>query len=669
MATANLFHREIKANKSPRNAFDVSYSSLFSSPVGLILPTYVQEVKIGDKLKLEVSSLTRTSPLETPAFMSFDEKTDFWFVPYKLIWSDYDNWRLGQTFRNKTTDLTGAGKQNYLPFCSYRDVRFFFMGVTANTDVYDISHPNYATAFRYLDLLMYSVPNIESMYDQITNNLVFDQQNQVAELTDKYYDALGLITPMNYFRLAAFQCIYQHGYRFEEYEPLDPSYYNVDNLFANLNYQNDVIDADAPQEISSPSRLAPFPITGSDYSSISNKLTMSKLFTPRYKNWRKDIFTTAKPDSGFALGTTGLEFDTSIQPSATSLYGSGFYYPTQDVDRKFPLGGAKTDNEDARYNPLNNLDANSYNDTRIDWTYQATNSNPANVVQRLFTEFNGDKSFGLTFLYPQNIRNLMAQDKFSRSAIYADKDYSAQMKAIFGEDKTEYNKPLYLGSYSSNISIDDVTATGAGTANENGNPSTVLGQLGGKVKQAGNDNNVFSRTFNDDGVVIGVHYVMPRNNYDSYRINKFNTKISRFDYFYPQFDGLGLQPILSYERNLPVVYDPNIIYSRIAKASSLFGFVPRYYEYKQRTNEVHGAFQSNQADRDWTLTNNGSYANADGAILDSSHPSNYKIYPNITDRIFGVNYNGSVLTDPFQHYYYYKATLVSDMEIYGTPSL
>lgn len=674
MAKSNIFNREVKANRAPRNAFGTDYSTLFTSPVGMLLPAYVQDIKRNSKVKVGVSNLTRTAPLVTSPFMSFDEKLDFWFVPYRLIWSDYDNWRLGQTFNSKTTDLYEVGKQNYLPFCSFRDVESFIENAQGAMTAFDISTPTISQAIRYLDLLGYSVPNRANLYPLMDNRFSKDEIGSEDEETlfsnlKLHYRALSEISPMNYFRLAAFQCIYMHGYRNEEYESVDPSYYNVDNLFVNLKFDNQVNqDFETSIDASSPSRLAAFGRTANN--SMSKKIDMSKLFTPRFKNWRKDIFTSAKPDSGFAVQQgTGLQIglDTSAQ---SSNYGSAFYWDTSDPNRRHPVGGAFTDAETDVYNPLDSLGANVYKDTRLDWTYQFNGNSPSNVVQTLFGEkLGGESNFVLTKLYPQNIRNLMAQDKFSRAAIYADKDFKSQLKALFGEDLPDPNKPVYLGSYSSNVTIDDVTATAAGDIGNHDYEKSILGQVSGKIKQGGEDGKVFERDFNEDGIIIGVHYVMPRNNYDSFRLDKFNTKISRFDYYYPQFDGLGMQPILAYERNLPLPEASNVAPSPYAKASSLFGFVPRYYEYKQRTNEVHGIFQSEQSDDAWTLTNNGSYGNSNGAILDASNPVNYKIIPSITDRIFVTGYNGSQTTDPFWHYYYFDVTTISDMEVFGTPSL
>lgn len=663
MAVSDLFNREIRANKSPRNAFSVGYSTIFSSPCGQLLPIYCQHVKRGDKLKLGVSSLTRTRPVNTAAYMSFDEKVDFWAVPEHLLWSDYESWLVGQTFRHRTTELSGVGSQNYRPFTRFSSIADYLKSFTSPPSQplsrWFTSLP--CTALRYLDMLNYSVPKIDGLMLDLKFDSVY-KANDVSNVINKlvgYYDSISTIAPMNYSRLAAFQCIYMHSYRNEEYEVLDPSYYNCDNLFNNLVADNSVTNPSNPPTLSTPSYLVG--VHSAETTSLDSRLSMAKLFTPRFKNWRKDVFTAVKPNAGFNVGNTGLEFGTTNYLSKdSSLYGSGFYWPHQNVSRPFPDAGANTDAQPDRYNPLEPVaDSSDYDQTRRDWTFQIEGRNPANVVQRLMTVMNtGSTTKGLTFLYPQNIRNLMSQDKYSRAAIYADKDLSSQIKALFGENYEDPHKPRYLGSYSTNLSIDDVTASASGTADDpNGTSTSVLGELAGKVKSGESKDSVFERSFDHDCIVMGIHYIMPRNNYDSYRLDKWNTKISRWDYFNPHFDGLGLQPVLSYERSIDSVRDG------ITKASSLFGFAPRYYEYKQRTNEVHSSFMDAQPDYDWTLSNNGA------VLASGDSPQNYKILPDITNRIFTVEYDGSPATDPFQHYYYFDATLVSDMEVYGTPSL
>lgn len=643
MSKANLFNRELRANKSPRNAYDMSYSTLFSSPCGLIQPAYVQEVKKGDLLKVGLSNVSRTRPVMTSAFMSFDEKIDFWYVPNYLLWSPYDEWRLKQSYPHSSLSLQQANQQNLCPYTSYSSLvshlsSFYSLPTSASGIVSrgGYYYNNLNAALRYLDLLGYGVTNQVNWSNMKGTTLTTGSDYPVVEKilnTFTSFSTAGI--PLNYFRLAAFQCIYMHHYRNEEFEKLDPTCYNMDSLFADGKADNNA--PGTSQTNSSPQYLVSIN-SSTPPSNISTYLIdWSRLLQPRYKNWKKDIFTSAKPNSGFQSGM-GLD-------QSSPLYGTDFYWPTSStVFIGSPSGSSTTTG--SFYGTGSSSEAN--------FLHVSGNSSLA-YTHLLGSVDSSNRSY--VTLYPQQIYNLMSQDKFLRSAVYADKNLSAQMKAMFGDEYNDCHCPSYLGSFSTSINISDVTATSAGNDGDTESLGTsLLGEIAGKGYNVSGKDSIFKRKFDYDGIVIGMHYIIPRNNYDSCRINLFNTKVSSFDYFYPQFDGLGMQPIFMFERN----FDGS---SSAAPPTTLFGYGPRYHEYKQRTNEIHGPFQRNQTDSDWTLSNNAVN------ISDASNFNNFKVLPTITDRIFAMNWDSSLASDPFLCYFYFDSTLVSDMEVYGTPSV
>lgn len=652
MAKANLFNREVRANKSPRNAFNMSYSTLFSSPCGLLQPTYVQEVKKGDKLKLGLSNVTRTRPLQTSAFMSFDEKVDFWYVPYYLLWSPYDEWRLRQSYPHSSLSLLEAGKQNLLPHTNYNSLLLFLK--TSLNIPYNLSNSiptlagyhyyNLNSVLRYLDLLGYGIPNnvdysnLHGTFLVPSNTTDHPQDKLFIENYKSYlkqFSTSGIF--INYFRLAAFQCIYMHHYRNEEYEKLDPTCYNMDSLFADGYADN--LPAGPEQTNSSPQYLHPTSSVTPPSNISRHLISWEKVLQPRYKNWRKDVFTSAKPNSGFS-SVSGLS-------PLQDQNGTDFYWPT-----------SVSVNIDVASGSSSSITTGRFPSSTAETAFNIDSSNASVPFVNLAGSVLDDKSRTISFLYPQQIYNLMAQDKFLRSAVYADKNLSAQMKALFGDDYNDSHCPSYLGSFSTTVNISDVTATATGNDGDTADlSSSLLGEIAGKGYNSAGKNSIFSRKFDYDGVVIGVHYLMPRNNYDSARLNLFNTKVSAYDYFYPQFDGLGMQPIYMFERNYYI--QP----SSVVPPTTLFGYGPRFHEYKQRTNEVHSCFQSNQSDSDWTLSNN------QFNVATASNFANFKILPTITDRLFTLNWDSSFASDPFMCYFYYDATLISDMEVYGTPSI
>lgn len=75
---------------TPRNAFDMSHDVYMHSPVGMIVPSFVQDIKPNDYFTLDVSSYARTVPVNTAAFCRMTEYTDFYFVPMKQIWNPFE---------------------------------------------------------------------------------------------------------------------------------------------------------------------------------------------------------------------------------------------------------------------------------------------------------------------------------------------------------------------------------------------------------------------------------------------------------------------------------------------------------------------------------------------------------------------------------------------------
>ena len=128
----------------------------------------------------------------------------------------------------------------------------------------------------------------------------------------------------------------------------------------------------------------------------------------------------------------------------------------------------------------------------------------------------------------------------------------------------------YLGSYDSTINIGEVTASAAG---ETGTGSkSVLGQLAGKGISQGERNGIIKAHFNEPGIVMGIHHIQPYSEYDSNRLDDFNKKLNRNDYYMAAYDNLGLQPLLNGQVNVPAAGSANLNF--------VSGYQARYLEYE-----------------------------------------------------------------------------------------
>lgn len=90
----------------------------------------------------------------------------------------------------------------------------------------------------------------------------------------------------------------------------------------------------------------------------------------------------------------------------------------------------------------------------------------------------------------------------------------------------------------------------------------------------------FNRRFEEHGLIIGLMAVTPQPGYMQ-GVPKLFSKFDKFDYYFPEFDALGEQPILNQE----LYYDG---YSRDGRNKETFGYTPRYAEYRYIPNTIHG---------------------------------------------------------------------------------
>lgn len=138
------------------------------------------------------------------------------------------------------------------------------------------------------------------------------------------------------------------------------------------------------------------------------------------------------------------------------------------------------------------------------------------------------------------------------------------------------NRSVFIGEHRQNLQFGDVTAT----ADTEG---AHLGSYSGKGVSYGSGNFEFST--DEYGMFIIISVIKPKIGYFENVIPQ-TRHIYKTDFFTPEFDNLGTQPITNYD-----VYNTmdGRNYSSISNPS-LFGFTPRYSEYKVPFDQLTGDF-------------------------------------------------------------------------------
>lgn len=96
-----------------RSVFDLSYSYKFTCDMGQLIPIMCDEVVPGDVFKIGNEVVVRFAPLVAPIMHSINAYIHYFFVPYRLLWSDWEDFITGGRLGDNASVLprwsSGAG--------------------------------------------------------------------------------------------------------------------------------------------------------------------------------------------------------------------------------------------------------------------------------------------------------------------------------------------------------------------------------------------------------------------------------------------------------------------------------------------------------------------------------------------------------------------------------
>ena len=141
-------------------------------------------------------------------------------------------------------------------------------------------------------------------------------------------------------------------------------------------------------------------------------------------------------------------------------------------------------------------------------------------------------------------------------------------------------RSIYLGSDFENIQFGDVMAT----ADTEG---ASLGNYAGKGIGYGQGS--FDYETDEYGIMIIISSIVPKAGYYQ-GINRNNMHISKLDYWTPEFDNMGCQAISKSELYVPL-HKIDSSMTAPALVDGVFGWIPRYAEYKVSRDMLTGDFR------------------------------------------------------------------------------
>lgn len=291
-----------------------------------------------------------------------------------------------------------------------------------------------------------------------------------------------------------------------------------------------------------------------------------------------------------------------------------------------------------------------------------------------------------------SIRTAFAMEKMLEITRRAGKHYDAQTLAHFGINVPSglSGESQFLGGMQVGSHVDEVFSTAQTSSVVDGEDVlTPLGQMAGKGAMYGSKGNIKFEA-KCHGVLMAIFYVIPDIVYEQSGLDRLNSYVRTQDFFRPELDDLGMQPLFSYEAEFPIDYRPNLgVFS-----SSVLSWKYRYSELKSKYNVAFGNLIGDM--KPWTLAResvleNGNYnwsaLTVDSTLLNrvmlvpytgnvaSSEAipllTNFTGYnnPNLAYQYGQYIYNQIYSRDPLMHDLYIQVNKASKMSTFGLPSL
>lgn len=538
-----------------RSGFNLSNLKIFDCQQNRLIPTAIYDCVPGDNFSLGSQSLVRTSPLVRPAFTSnLKKKNASFFVAYRTLWKDFEKFYSGGRTGDKHYPLPALNYPSTIVAGSALD----YMDLPIRD-----SSPNGSdmTFINALYLLAYI-----KIWNDYFRNPTIDVEIDVFEREIYTYNN---DTPLKFLELNG------------NFEGTPIIHLNRFISWAFAYMSNQV-----------PSSYRPVPNNDGLVDIYPDGKGQPAFDLPAYMpaivNLPRDIFTSALPSA--QNGTpVSLSLDGSF--SQSKIFQSDSYINIQSANMAQNLSlGLFTSDLDG-YMSAGILDKGTLTTTT---TGQAVTGRPdvnrTNAVNvGIKTNDLNDKItqsglFNISGIYPRELRLVFGLDLRQQLRNLTGNRYKDILYGYYGVTLPDerLNLAEYIGGSSQDIYTSEVLQTSE-TSN------SPLGTLGGH--QISSSNGFHGNYFvQEPGCIINLTWINSNSVYTQ-GLRRDWRKFSLDDFFFSSFENIGDQEI----RREEICYSFNSSsYPKGSQNRDIFGFSPRYYEYKYYDDKVCGHLRTTE---------------------------------------------------------------------------
>lgn len=356
------------------------------------------------------------------------------------------------------------------------------------------------------------------------------------------------------------------------------------------------------------------------YESGEDDDQMANCLSLRYSAWKKDYFTSALPTP-----QAGEDVEVPFVPGVIQSTGEPLVLESLDTDI--------ANNSQLAVKPISG-------DPSLASLYTTISGNQTDLAYSSGLEIQPSAQGALTI---NGLRQLFALQHYKELIGRGGARYPEVTANFFGVRLPDLyvDRPAYLGGMYSDVSVGEVLQTSQSTTGASG---SAQGYRAGVASVYGKSKTMRYRC-RMHGFLLGILRVLPEATYMQ-GVERMWHRESLFDFAWPQFANIGEQEIYNRELYVDGSDEDDLV----------FGYAPRYAEYKDSCSHVNGEFRTDL--RYWHFGRNFSERpslNAAFIKADQISTDPFNVTSSDVDKLYVHMYT--------------KASVRRCLPFYGTPGL
>lgn len=248
-----------------------------------------------------------------------------------------------------------------------------------------------------------------------------------------------------------------------------------------------------------------------------------------------------------------------------------------------------------------------------------------------------------------DLRGVNALQRYLETKMRLGLRYRDQIRSHFGVNINQdvLDMPEFIGSISQSVDVAQINQTSS-------SESDPLGSYAGQLSCVGGNKNGFQKYCDESGFIIGIISIVPVPCYSQLLPKVFTKTNEPLDYFFPEFNHLGMQPI-KYKEVCPLQ-----AYLNGVDLNSTFGYQRAWYDYLSNVDEIHGQFRTTLNSFILTRTFNS---------IPSLNEEFLTVDPQQMNDVFTVNEVNGEPVDTILGQIHFDITMMRPISRFGTPRL